>query len=75
MKKIIALVAILLMTSINVHANYFNRDFKIFGTVLTDSSQIDEVAAYSNAFGFVPNIIDDITEYLNVNNNPPSTRD
>lgn len=69
MKKIVALIAILLMTSINVHANYFNRDFKIFGTVLTDSSQIDEVAAYSNAFGFAPSTTDDITEYLNVNNN------
>ncbi|GKS69820.1 hypothetical protein W03_18240 [Nitrosomonas sp. PY1] len=67
MKQIVALVAILWMTSIHAEADYFHRDSKIFGTVLTDSSQINEVIPHTNAFGFAPNTIDDITEYLNRN--------
>lgn len=71
MSKIIVLSLVLMLTSLCVRADYFNtvRTEKIFGIFLTESAQIEEVHAHSNAFGFWPQTFEQITEYLNVNNN------
>ncbi len=49
--------------------NYFDtahRD-KLFGLLLTESSQLNEVGSFSNAFSFAPMQPSDITDYLNKN--------
>lgn len=49
--------------------NYFDtahRD-KLFGLLLTESGQLNEVVNFSNAFSFAPMQPSDITDYLNKN--------
>ncbi|MCC7091159.1 MAG: hypothetical protein IT524_04230 [Nitrosomonas sp.] len=71
MNRLIVISLILMLNSFNVMADYFNtaRTEKIFGIFLTESAQLDEVDAHSNSFGFWPRTLEEITEYLDVNNN------
>ncbi len=69
MNKLILLCWVFLLIPVSAVADYFNthRSQKIFGIFLTDNAQIDEVHAYSNAFGFSPRTAKEITEYLDAN--------
>lgn len=63
------IMAVILVFSLNIHASYFKTDRpqKIFGSFLTDPEQINEVIAFSNAFGAAPRTADEITQYLDAN--------
>ena len=69
MDKYIAFILIILLSPIDVQASYFNTDRpqKIRGSFLTEVEHIDEVAEFSNAFGFAPKSVDEITRYLDAN--------
>ncbi len=69
MNKLILMCWVFLLLAESAVADYFNtdRDQKIMGIFLTDSTHINEVHAYSNAFGFSPRTAKEITEYLNAN--------
>ncbi len=50
---------------------YFSTkpDEKIVGFALSESSQINEIANFSNAFSFAPQKLEDVSRYLNGNSN------
>ena len=71
LNRLIAISLVLVLASQSALANYFNtaRSEKIFGIFLTESAQLEEVGTHSNSFGFWPKTLEQITEYLDVNNN------
>ncbi len=71
MYGLIIMSLLLMLTSESATADYFNtnRSSKIFGAFLTNIAHIDEVTAYSNAFGFAPRNTNEITRFLDANKN------
>ncbi len=64
-----AFIVITLLVSMNTYGAYFNTDRpqKIIGPFLVDVEHIEEVKAFSNAFGVEPKTASDITQYLDAN--------
>lgn len=69
MDKYIAFILVILLSPVDVQASYFNTDRpqKIIGSFLNEVEHIDEIAEFSNAFGFIPKSVDEITRYLDAN--------
>lgn len=69
MNKLMIMAVIMLVLSVSAHASYFNTDRpqKIIGVFVTEREHIDEIEAFSNAFGFAPNSVNEITHYLDAN--------
>ncbi|MXS82978.1 hypothetical protein [Nitrosomonas oligotropha] len=69
MDRYIAFILVVLLSPADAQASYFNTDRpqKIMGSFLTEVEHIDEVAEFSNAFGFAPKSVDEITHYLDAN--------
>lgn len=69
MSKRIAFIVATLLVSMNTYGAYFNTDRfqKIIGPFLTEVGHIEEVKAFSNAFGVAPKTASDITQYLDAN--------
>lgn len=69
MDKYIAFILVVLFTPVDSQASYFNtgRPQKIIGSFLTEPGHIDEIAKFSNSFGFLPGNEAEITQYLDAN--------
>lgn len=69
MDRYIAFILVILLSPADAQASYFNTDRpqKIMGSFLTEAEHIDEIAKFSNAFGFAPKSVDEITRYLDAN--------
>jgi len=69
MDKYIAFILVVLLTPVDSQASYFNtgRPQKIIGSFLTEPGHIDEIAKFSNSFGFLPGNEAEITQYLDAN--------
>ena len=69
MDRYIAFILVVLLSPADAQASYFNteRPQKIMGSFLTEVEHIDEVAEFSNAFGFAPKSVDEIRRYLDAN--------
>jgi hypothetical protein len=69
MDRYIAFILVVLLSPADAQASYFNTDRpqKIMGSFLTEVEHIDEVAEFSNAFGFAPKSVDEVTHYLDAN--------
>ncbi|MBL8499250.1 MAG: hypothetical protein LZF64_13240 [Nitrosomonas sp.] len=69
MDRYIAFILVILLSPADAQASYFNTDRpqKIMGSFLNAAEHIDEIAEFSNAFGFAPKSVDEITRYLDAN--------
>lgn len=69
MSQRIVFIVVTLLVSMNAYGSYFNTDRpqKIIGSFLTQVEHIEEIKAFSNAFGAAPATAGEITQYLDAN--------
>lgn len=69
MNRYFAFILVMLLIPIDSYASYFNTDRpqKIIGSFLNKVEHLDEISAFSNAFGFVPRTANEITQYFDAN--------